>query len=336
MHAGRIPVCGLLLVSMACGAQTAAGERVGDIEFFGYKGLDIDAVRKALPVHEGDEFSDRTTTVIREAVRAAAGKEPTDVAAICCDDRGNRLLFIGLPGASYRSFEYNRAPTGQARLSPEIIGIYRSLDAALESAARKGGENAEEDDSKGYALIKNPAARDLQLSVRRWAMEHEGELLDVLESASDVAHRRVAADALGYGRQSQGQVAALVRAARDPDDEVRNNATRALGVLARSRAGVVTPPDTFIQMMNSGVWTDRNKSAALMERLTAGRDAWLLGRVRVEALDSVMEMAKWRRPSHAYFARMVLGRVAGLPEDRLRELAWKGPVKEIVDAAGRR
>ena len=53
------------------------------------------------------------------------------------------------------------------------------------------------------------------------------------------------------------------------------------------------------------------------------------------ALDSLIEMASWRRPNHALFARMVLGRVAGIPEDRLKDLAWNGPVDAIIKAAER-
>jgi hypothetical protein len=46
-------------------------------------------------------------------------------------------------------------------------------------------------------------------------------------------------------------------------------------------------------------------------------------------------MTMWRDASHAYFARMLLGRVAGIPEDRLEELAWKGPPEAIVEALAR-
>ena len=56
----------------------------------------------------------------------------------------------------------------------------------------------------------------------------------MLEASSSVQHRRIASDAIGYIRQCRAQILALIRAARDPDDEVRNNATRALGVLVRS------------------------------------------------------------------------------------------------------
>jgi len=68
-------------------------------------------------------------------------------------------------------------------------------------------------------------------------------------------------------------------------------------------------------------------------QLTAGRNSDLLAKIRSIALDSLIEMASWRDPSHAYFARIVLGRVAGLPEDRLEKLAWNGPVDPIIEAA---
>ena len=71
-------------------------------------------------------------------------------------------------------------------------------------------------------------------------------------------------------------------------------------------------------------------------QLTARREPGLLVRIRSMALDSLIEMASWRGSSHAFFARMVLGRVAGLPEDRLNELAWNGPAERILNAAGKR
>jgi len=318
-------------------APAVAKDRIGDIEFFGYKGIDVTEIRRTLPVHEGDEYSDRTKGGVRRAVAAITGKEPTDVAAICCDEKGDRLLFIGLLGGSNKGFTYNPEAEGSVRLPSSIIEVYGRLDQALEAAARSGGQAAEEDDSNGYALIKDPTARSLQLEVRQWAIKHEGELMRVLEFSEATEDRRVASDAMGYTRQSREQMLALVRAARDTDDEVRNNATRALGVLVRSKSALASeiPPETFIEMLNSGKWTDRNKAASLLMELTAGRDADLLGKIRSDALDSLVEMASWRGPSHAFFARMVLGRVAGIPEDRLKELAWNGPASAIVDAARR-
>jgi len=169
---------GLLLVLLGA-VQAIASDRIGDIEFFGYKGLDIAKIREALPVHKGDEFSDATKKQVSQAVADAIGKEVTDLAAICCDEQGNRLLFIGLPSASYKSFVYNPEPKGNERLSSYIMNLYGRLDHALEAAVRRGGQAAEEDDSNGYALVKDPAARSLQLAVRQWAIKNERELLRV-------------------------------------------------------------------------------------------------------------------------------------------------------------
>ena len=116
---------------------------------------------------------------------------------------------------------------------------------------------------------------------------------------------------------------------------MRNNATRALGVLVgqiRHLAAEI-PPDTFNEMLNSGVWSDRNKGSSLLMQLTVERSPDLLAKLRSVVFDSLVEMATWRRPGHAFFSRIILGRVAGLPEDRLQKLAWNGPVDAITTAA---
>ncbi len=311
-----------------------ARDRIWDIEFFGYTGIDLEEVRKAIPVHEGDNYSgDETKKRVRQAVSDALGGDATDVAAICCNENGDRVLFIGLPGSSSKRFAYNPAPKGTARLSGEITKLEDRLNQALEAAVRKGGDAAREDDSTGYALAHDPAARSLQLKLWEYALAHEGALLSVLESSADPKQRATAANALGYARKSTRQITALVRAARDPDDNVRNDAIRALGVLASSdqRLARQIPAANFIDMINSGVWSDRNKGSFLLLELTRGRNPDLLAELRTRALDSLIEISKWRSEGHALAARFVLGRIAGIPEQRLQQLV-SGPLEPILGA----
>lgn len=162
-------------------------------------------------------------------------------------------------------------------------------------------------------------------------MAHEGELLSVLESSADAKLRLISADALGYARKSSKQIAALVAASRDRDADVRNDAIRALGVLASSdsKVGRQIPAESFIDMINSGTWSDRNKSSMLFLALTHDRDPALLIALWTRALDALIEMSKWR--SHALAARIVLGMIAGIPEERLLQLV-SGPLEPILDA----
>lgn len=326
----------VLLLALAA-APTFAQNRIGPVEFFGYKGLDLAKVRTALTVHPGDELNAGTKDSIRESVVKAIGKEPTDIDFVCCNERGQFELYIGLPGESYRPFEYNANPTGSATLPQEIVTLNDKFAIAVMAAVTKGGDAVQEDDSQGYALFKDPDARKIQLSMRDWAVAHQPELLQATDSAS-AKDREAASETLGYANQSKEQIAALMRATRDPDDEVRNNATRALGVMLRSGiklAGEI-PAEGFIAMLNSGVWKDRNKATAVLWSMTTARDPELLAKLRAEALDSLIEMASWSSPGHAAMSRLILGRVAGMPDERILPLVMAaGPPTEIIEAARR-
>src|ERR1043166_4684716 len=103
--------CGALvmLIVVAIGGEPAASDRrpLAEIDFFGYKGLDLAAVRAALPFPEGDSFpparvkSDELKRQVGVAIKAVIGREPTDVAFVCCDAKQHYMVYIGLPGESY-------------------------------------------------------------------------------------------------------------------------------------------------------------------------------------------------------------------------------------------
>jgi hypothetical protein len=111
-------------------------------------------------------------------------------------------------------------------------------------------------------------------------------------------------------------------------------AIRALGVLAQSDPKVAAriPAEQFIAMLNSGSWTDRNKAGFLLDELSMRRKPELLSRLRSQALDSLIEMARWRSRGHAGTAQILLGRIAGIEETRLQQLVEAGEVEQILNA----
>ena len=82
------------------------------------------------------------------------------------------------------------------------------------------------------------------------------------------------------------------------------------------------PAAPFVDLLNSIDWPDRNKSSAALLQLTEGRDPALLNDLRSRALDSLIEMARWKSPGHAYMPFFILGRVAGMSEDAIAA-AWE-------------
>jgi hypothetical protein len=309
--------------------------RIGSIDFFGYAGLNLTQVKAAIPVHVGEQFRGSSETIgdIRKAVTSVIGRPPTDVAPVCCDAQGNFMIYIGLPGDSIKPPRYNRLPTGRTRFPQNIVDLYQQTMDASSAAVLKGVTS--EDSSQGYALsIGDSDLRSKQLAARAYALQHERLIRTVLYTSRDAKQRIVAAYLLGYARQSSQQIAGLVHGSQDPDEAVRNNATRALGVLAESNAKVAAgiPADGFIRMLSSGSWTDRNKAGWVLAVLTSTRDPKVLARLRSVAWVTLIEMAHWRSALHAYHARLLLARINGIEEERAQRLANADNADELINA----
>ncbi len=328
----------LLLVAIITAAAPAFSQEqsftIGAIDFYGHAGVDVDRLKAALPLREGDQVlsgtKEKIVADVTQAIKRAIGREVADVAPICCDERGRLVIYIGLRDESVRQTAYNTAPRGSARLSPTAIKVHRDAEQALSEAMKKGVSG--EDDSAGYALSLDPEARAKQLALHVYAARHSTSVHRVLASASDVEQRQIAAEMLGYTGRSRKQIRALIRASHDVDSGVRNNAIRALVVLARSssEASAMIPGECFIDLLNSGTWTDRNKSAGLLAELTKGRNARLLACLRQQALTSLIEMAHWSYAGHAYSARLMLGRIAGVDEKTLTTMVERQEIEPII------
>jgi hypothetical protein len=325
-----------LVLALAAGSPQAQQARIGEIDFFGTDGIDIQKIRSVLPVKNGEEVSQDQTPGLRarinRAIESEVGHPPTDVAFVCCDAQGSLMIYIGLGGRNTAVIPLLPTPTGSACLPSHAVTLYDMAMAAVLPAIQKG--NAGEDDSQGYALSNAPALRAKQLAMRKYALAHEPNLECALQACGMPKHRRAAAEMLGYARKSTTQIGALVRASQDPDEDVRNNAVRALWVLAMGgpKTASEIPADSFIEMLNSGVWTDRNKAGQLLTALSGSRNPHLLERLRTEALSSLVEMTQWQDPSHANAYKTLLGRIAGIDEARIQQLISSGRVDEIVAA----
>jgi hypothetical protein len=186
-----------------------------------------------------------------------------------------------------------------------MLDLYaQTMDLTLK---RCKNNRVKTDRRNSFPLMLHYARRDVD---QEFAVRNEVLIRRVLRSSARRDDRRAAAYALGYAPQSKAQVLALVHASRDPDDGVRNNAVRALGVLATSSKTLAAwiPAGQIVSMLNSGLWADRNKAAFLMNILTASRDPRLLRALRSQALPLPGGNGPLKDRGHAWDARMILGR----------------------------
>ena len=138
----------------------------------------------------------------------------------------------------------------------------------------------------------------------------------------------MAIDAIGYGLHSADQIEALTHSALDADPSVRNLAVRAPWVLASSQVELQAPIPfaTFVDLLASDVREDRTKSIVLLAALTEDLDSCVLTAILERSLAPLVECARWYWSGHAYPARVILGRIAGLDEASVSARAWDAAV----------
>ena len=132
----------LVLVVIGTAGLSAADRRpLGEIDFFGYKGLDLAGIRVALPFHEGDSFppakvhSDDLKRQVGEAVTRVIGREPTSVSFVCCDAKQNYMVYKA--SLVLVALTTARDPQVLAQLRTEV------LDSLLEMARWRSIGHAE-------------------------------------------------------------------------------------------------------------------------------------------------------------------------------------------------
>jgi hypothetical protein len=313
---------------------------LGSIDFYGLHKVSEAQVRQALSFHEGDtidtaQFHQKKQDA-EQKLAAIPGVQNAFLTLVCCTEGQKSMLYVGIQETGTSCSAFQPAPVGTVRLPEDIVRAGKDLDSAGEKAMRKGDFG--EDDSQGHALGHDPDLHAVQLRFVTLAEAHTANLKDVLQNSSDAEQRALAAEVLGYVKEKQSVVPNLVAAMRDPSPDVRNNATRALLVFTRYSAEppsrrIRVSPQPFIEMLNSCVWTDRNKSSAALAELTEQRDPALLAEIREQALHSLVEMANWKWLGHATNALMILGRMGGMSDEQIQQDLESGKRERVIAAA---
>jgi hypothetical protein len=311
---------------------------IGIIDFYGLRDISDQQVRKALQIKEGDSMPDDLEGATREAERrlmSLPSVAETHISLVCCD-AGKAILFVGIGEKGAPLLQFRPTPQGKVRLPQDVTQVGKDGEKAYSDAVLKG--NSGEDHSRGHALSNDPATRAIQERFIKFAARDLKLLRNALRHSDDADHRALAAQVIAYTANKQAVVNDLVDAMRDPAGGVRNNAMRALMVMAGSarqttRRQIRIPARPFIEMLNSIEWTDRNKSSWALYILTEKRDPAIISELRQKALLSLVEMARWKSSAHSQAPFILLGRVAGFLEDEIFAAWEKGDRAAFIEAA---
>jgi hypothetical protein len=320
------------------GAALLPGQalRIGVLDFYGLHKVTESQVRKALGAREGDALPASKGNA-EDRLAKLPGVADAHLEAVCCDG-SQMILYVGIEERGAPHFELRPAPSGDAHLPEEITAIYRQFLERYRAAGRQGA--GDEDLTQGHALSADPSARAVQEMFPNLADQHLAELRSVLRTAADETERAGAAYVIGYASKKGSIVDDLQFALKDPDAGVRDTAGRSLMALSVLQkldpdSGVKVPPIGFIEMLNSLSWSDRDRALRALDVLTESREASAIDQLRERALDSLLEMARWKVLNHALPACILLGRIAGMTEPEIQDHWTRGERQLIIAAASK-
>lgn len=324
----------LIPVLLSAALAPAQVPRIGIIDFYGFRKVPPEKVRKVLGFKEGDLLPP-SKSEIEEHLEEIPGIVSANLEAVCCEE-GKAVLYIGVEEKGAPHFDLHPEPKGDVELPVEVVVAFRNFFTAMERAVERG--EAGEDLSRGHSLMVDPDTRAFQLQFVGLAEKHLTLLRDVLRNSSDPVQRAMAAQVIGYAEKKRTIMDDLQWAIRDPDAGVRNNAMRSLGAIAVLAArdpesGIRFSPTWFIEMLNSLLWSDRNKAAFALVTLTEKRDARILDQIREVALPALADMARWKHLPHALPGVILLGRIAGMPEAEIQDAWSKGEREAVIKKA---
>lgn len=325
----------IFLLCLLCINVAAQYRLIGTIDFYGAKTISEQQLREALQIKERDApppSSEKVRQIIKR-LTALPNVEQADVSTICCTPNNKLMLYVGIREKDSPTLKLRADPKGEIRLTDEIVKTGEAFDKAHYTAVLKG--DSAEDDSQGHSLMINAEARAVQKKFILIAAKDLDLLRRVLRESSDASHRAYAAEIIAYAADKKSIVEDLVYAVNDSESAVRNNAMRALGLIAgyarnTPEKRISVPFAPLVDMLNSIEWTDRNKASLALMKLTEKRDAKLLEELRQHALPSLFNMARWKDKGHSSAGFIILGRIGNLPEDEIMQAAMSGNREDLL------
>ena len=310
----------IFLFALQFGSINGQNPPIGIVDFYGLRSVSEQQARQALQIKEGESLPDSPEEAQRR-LEALPNVQQAHLGAVCCE-AGKTILYVGIKEKGAPLLHFRTAPKGAIRLPETIIQAGEAFYDALTEGIQKGYGG--EDESQGHAFNSYPKVRAIQERFIGFAAQDLKRLRAVLHESVDPQQRALAALIIAYTANKRDVVKDLVYGMSDPDSEVRNNSMRALAVIAgfaqhSPKQQIKVPFKPFIEMLNSIVWTDRNKSSFALYQLTKKRNPAVLSKLRKRALPSLIEMSRWKSPGHAFRPFFLLGRAGNLSEDEIQK-----------------
>lgn len=312
-------ICALFAAAYPAAAQVPS---VREINLYGLQKVSAERVLQAAKLQTGQPLP-HSKGEMEEAIEKLPGVAHARVEAICCEGK-YAILFVGIEEQTAPHIEFHAEPSGTATLPEEVMDAYHQFLTALRRNAEGNADKPRE---------RDPELAGVTEKFTLFASTKLAELRDALRDSPDPEERAAAAVVIGYA-QDKGAIAGdLQYAMRDPDEAVRGNAIRSMHAAVMKAdtpsQAVPVPLTTLMDLLHSVVLSDRMEAADMLVTVTDDGNPQAIALMRSGALPALVEMARWKSLFYALPPFMLVGRIAGLPEEEIQS-RWTNGDREYV------
>jgi hypothetical protein len=312
-------ICSLLAAGYSAAAQVPS---VREINLYGLQKVSAERVLQAAKLQTGQPLPP-SKGEMEEAIAKLPGVDRARVEAICCDGKYT-ILFVGIEERTGPHIEFHAQPSGTAALPEEVMDAYHQFLTALRRSAEANADKPRERDPELAAVTEKFTS---------FASTKLTELQNALRDSPDPEERAAAAVVIGYAQDKSAIAGDLQYAMRDPDEAVRGNAIRSIHAAVMKAdtpsQAVPVPFTTLVDLLHSVVLSDRMEAADMLVTVTDDGNPQAIALMRSQALPALVEMARWKSLFYALPPFMLVGRIAGLPEEEIQN-RWTSDDREYV------
>ncbi len=218
-------------------------------------------------------------------------------------------------------------PTGSVEDPKGVLKLWEDYDSIAIQEIVKGniGQAPWENCPAFHCLLnhEHPALKKKSEALAKRAPSQFEQLVKVLRTDRNSDKRAAAAFLIAYYKDGNKVVEALVPSIRDSSPIVRNNAMRVLAEIALRHQDVHIPLDPILQAIHFPDTTDRNKAAAIIDRLLQRPDSKNLHRRIINQVgEIVLAMLRLKQPNNHDYAYFIFKRLSDKDFGEQNYRAW--------------
>lgn len=193
---------------------------------------------------------------------------------------------------------YNPQPTGHYADPGHLIQAWNTYEGIAMPLYMTGKLSSNPMQCKEFhclGVFGTPVLKKYEAKFNREVPKFQTQLVQILKFDKDRNKRAAAALLLAHTSNESQLITWMVGAMNDPDENVRNNAVRVLGVMAMKDKHITLPVDNFIKLLNSPVLTDRNKALTVLFGLA--QQPRYIDIIKEKSAQNIMDSLQMQQPN---------------------------------------